>query len=207
MATRYYLCGFVRDADDIGWQPAVHDLLIANGLRYHGLPAMKLKNGGVIDPDLCLVEAFDIPDTVHDAAVLVPKMHFYLPFESSQGAVRGRGHALSTLSVSNRNAVLAALEAWHVPTDDINPSHTIQDLLNRFKRRAVLREEWTSDGVDDDIDDGLDANFSTVPAQKRANIMAKLNGRGRAMPNGQLLATGKVRDFLKAAMAARTDVF
>lgn len=206
MATRYYLCGFVRDADDIGWQPAIHDLIIANGLGYRALPAMKLKNGGVIDPDLCLVEAFDIPDAVHDAAVLDPKTS-YLPFENSQGALRGRADALNTLSVSNRNAVLAALEAWHVPTDDINPSHTIQDLLNRFKRRAVLREEWTSDGVDDDIAEGLDENFSTVPAQKRANIMAKLNGRGRAMPNGQLVASGKVRDFLKAAMADRTDVF
>ena len=206
MPTRYYLCGFVRDADDIGWQPAIHDTVITAGGHYRALPAMKLKNGGVIDPDLCLVECLDVDSTLHSQIIGLANVT-YLPTESSQGVVRGRANALSSISPSNRAAILSAFEMWHVPVDDITPAHTFQDLLNRFKRRAVLREEWTSDGVDDDIDDALDSNFSVVPAQKRANIMAKLNGRGRVMPNGQLLAVGKVRDFLKAAMADRTDVF
>lgn len=98
----------------------------------------------------------------------------YLPFETAGGALVPADGTMADVSAANRTLLTTRFEAQHIPTHDVGGSDTVRAVVIRAIRRMVLRQILGAD----DWTELLDSLVSAIPAQKRANINAKLTAAG-----------------------------
>lgn len=129
-------------------------------------------------PDVALatgemVVVFDVTPAQHASLVATGGVT-YLPCEDTLGGLAGPNETIATISAANRATIQTLCEARHIPTGWLSGSDPVKRLWRfiavRFLCRQVLGgDDWT---------ELLDSLVSSIPAQKRSNINAKLTAAG-----------------------------